>query len=163
MAAAVRAIRAKKRKKREAEKLNIEAQDIFGQIDKDGSGLLDHEELAEALGRLGISASPHQVESAINKYASSGSSALDRQSFSLLAADLKKISVSLTASQELPAPRTSSKIANSPEGVHLEEKLPCQLAVRRAYLHPYSVAIVAAVIMGNFIVNIVEKETVELG
>ena len=163
MAAAVQAIRRKKRKKRQEEELEQRAREAFDKFDADRSGFIDREELAAVLKACAVTAEPAQVDSVLSKYVPSGQFAqLPYESFVKLVHELHDLqgrpSSPVTRLSRLTSRPPLKKMETDVALTRTKQRLPYQREVRELYLHPLSVGLVAAVIMANFFVNILEKE-----
>lgn len=105
----------------------------------------------------------------MQKYCEPGADSLDFDSFDMLVSDLNRhMKQARDTSKEAAGqarPSSGEGPPSSPAEPFLEHSirgrgkpLPYQAAVRRFYMHPASVGIIAFVIIANFLVNIVEKE-----
>lgn len=143
-AAAVAARRASQSKSDPTRRLVREgAEDInaiFDKFDKDVSGSIDKGELKAGLADLGVKGITHeQLERLVVQYGGEGATGLEIEQFDSLVQELRKAKKSAAASRNTLW-------------------LPKQEAVQNLYESPHVVYGVAAVIVVNFCINIVEKE-----
>jgi len=142
MAAAAHAVLKKKLEREGSE----DVQAVFDQYDKDGSGDIDKLELKSALGKLHVVVTDEQLEKVLLRFGGADASSLDVQQFDDLVVLMRK------RQEEAKA----SKIWKYDLKVPIW--LPAQMGVRRLYTKPICVWLVAAVILANFLVTIIEKE-----
>ena len=154
MAAAVRTVRKKK--------LQEAAQAAFDKYDTDGSGLIDKEELILALESLGMKVSGVQANRVLSKYLPEDAAVqeLGRDEFNKLVLDLKKHAPQKKRSLSRSLTQRFSK-SGEESAPGLCACLPEWRGKERAfqiYNHKWMQLSVAGMILGNFLVNIWEKE-----
>ena len=163
MATAVQAARNKKireRQRRDGVMIKENVLEIFEKYDEDGSGDIDKSELAAALIDLGLDVPQAKVNVILNQYCKKGAESLDIDTFDMLVSDLmahrNKGPTHRKSEKAKPPPPPEPFLAYSWRGKN--KPLPYQAQVRAVYTHPVCVTIVACFIIGNFVVNILEKE-----
>lgn len=156
MAAAVHAVRKKHaaaRKRNDGVEINGNVIEIFEKYDADGSGDIDKTELADALKDLGMDVPRTKLNGIMKKYCKRDADGLDIDTFDILVSDLKGHMRRNPPNQEaLVEPFVAHSIFGK------NKPLPFQAKVRQVYTHPAVVWTVAGFIIGNFLVNIIEKE-----
>jgi len=163
MAAAATAVR-KNKERRAQQETDVAA--VFARFDADGSGDIDRSELEAALSQLGITASAEEVSRIMAKFddgTGAGEGTLDIDEFGELVAQIRgggkasqpnKPSLRKQATKAVVGPIAKPIVkACNPKG-----KLPYQDAVYAIYNNNIVVWSVAACIVANFLVNIIEKE-----
>lgn len=154
MAAAVQAIRDKKRREAFIRATQERIGPIFRQYDEDGSGQIDRDELTIALSALGLNVSHKQASVIISRYVPAGQPELNLQQFGNVVDDLLQTT---SAVPRGPSVLTAPQAACSP----LLKLLPIWRGHETAayvYNLKWMQMLVAAMIVGNFMVNVLEKE-----
>ena len=148
MAAAVKVLKAKKAaeavRRADGKIISPKIVAAFKKYDVDGGGTIDTEELSDALKDLGMPVSNQNAVSIVAVYSGGKSDVLDMDAFDRLCEGMRKFRALE------PFVRHSVLGRNKP--------LPYQSEVRLFYTHPAVVWSVASIIIGNFVVNILEKE-----
>ena len=158
VAAAAHAVREKRRaeSKERADELRESILKIFDKYDADGNGNIDQYELGLALADLGLEVPRAALKGIMVKYCKRGANSLDINTFETLVRDLnghiKQTEAKATKLASLSEPFVAHSILGK------NKPLPWQAKVRSIYMHPICVWVVAGFIVGNFVVNIVEKE-----
>ena len=156
-AAAAQAVR---RHKANKQKADDDIQSVFEKYDTDRNGNIDPRELQAALYDLGMSVTDEQLGRIMNKYDSSHvNNSLTVDEFDTLVSDMRG---SPRQGARSPANALESTPARNP-GLFVKIcqptwELPMQRQVWAFYNHPLVVFLVASAIVGNFLVNILEKE-----
>lgn len=143
MAAAAAFVAHKKKLEREGSE---DVQSVFDQYDKDGSGDINTAELRTALAKLNVVVTEAQLKKVMAKFGGVGASSLNIQQFDDLVVLLRK------KQEEVKA------LSKWKYDLDVPVVVPQQELVRKAYTHPVCVWSVAAIILANFLVNIIEKE-----
>jgi len=174
MAAAAHA--AVRKNKARPQGLAVDVEKVFDEFDHDGSGDMDLKELKTALKHLNINATDAQIQGLMERFASPNADSLEIATFNNLVQALRGKGnttpttpgktpgkTSLTSTQdsardpnEIQKPLKYPKLNRFCEAG--ENRLPLQRHVLKVYQHPIVVFTVAALIMANFLINIIEKE-----
>jgi len=173
MAAAVNAVRNRKSK----EALQRRTLDVFAKYDGDGSGAIDRNELREALGDLRMAVSAAQVETFISRYAQAPSTELNKEQFMRLVDDMQQFQGGAKGTPQRAVASPGPAAADG-GGLGPAQRLPPAAPVKkrcavitawmpiwpyhqkafRYYSNNYMQMFVAGLILGNFAVNVIEKE-----
>lgn len=169
-AAAATAVRKnKERKARELADFEEDVVAVFQQFDADGSGDIDKTELGAALAKLGIQANEQQLSQILTKFDAGNTASLTLEEFRELVVQIRGTGDG-RAKQRTPPPSPTQMLrAKSKKAVNGATKpiqkccnpkctLPYQDTVHKYYNNPLIVFLVAGCIVGNFLVNIIEKE-----
>ena len=125
--------------------------DVFDKYDDDGSGLIDKKELLDAMGELGMTITSSQADMVITKYGGEGAEELNRAQFKELVQDLQE-------QQNAQRGRRSSVAAVATSWHRFLPVWKYQEQARNVYQNKWVQMFVALMILGNFFVNILEKE-----
>jgi len=125
-------------------------QKVLERFDADGSGVLSRSEIHEALKiLLGVEVPSAKLDAAMKKFDADESGSIDINEFGQLVSDLRV---------------SRKKYVDPPLKLHegsclgQDKKLPGQDLVLRIYQHKLVCSFVALCIMGNFAMNVLEKE-----
>ena len=121
-----------------------QVESVFDQFDKDSSGDIDAKELRKALGQLRVVVTEDEVDPIVKYFGGPDAQSIDIHQFG-------KLVVKARAEQE----KAKKKLVEASYG---QSVLPGQDKVRELYNWNPVVYFVACVILGNFLVNIIEKE-----
>uniref|UniRef100_A0A7S2BA23 EF-hand domain-containing protein n=1 Tax=Haptolina brevifila TaxID=156173 RepID=A0A7S2BA23_9EUKA len=171
MAAVVHAVQKKKReeqrRKIDGVLINERVVDIFEKYDTDCSGDIDKKELRLALADLGVGrVTSREISSIMKKFGQTVTSALDLDMFDMLVSELQHHHEKV---QEKAARQVVEKVLEAAPGGSGDDfvntscrrdgkLLPYQKLVWRLYNSQIMVWTVAALIIGNFFINILEKQ-----
>ena len=147
MAAAVHAIRAKNKQLAREQVL-----EVFDKYDADGSGAVDKEELISALADLGMSVTATQAGRVMRKFGGKDAEELNKEQFEALVHDVQEMQSEVKQRGEAGSSAGTGAICRH---------LPVWRGQERAlkvYQNKWVQMLVAGMILGNFVVNIIEKE-----
>ena len=147
MAAAVHAIR-----KKNKELAREQVLEVFDKYDADGSGAIDREELTSALEDLGMKVTASQAGRVLRKFGGKDAEELNKEQFEALVHDLQEMQSDVKQRGGAGASAACGAVAS---------RLPVWKGHERAlvfYTNRWVQMFVAAMILGNFFVNIIEKE-----
>ena len=124
-------------------------ENVFDQFDRDASGDIDAKELRKALKQLRVEVTEDEIDPIVKYFGGPEATGLDIQQFGRLIVKAR-----------LEQDKSKKKLIEASYGTSI---LPMQDKVREIYNNFIVVYCVAAVILGNFLINIIEKEIDPIG
>jgi len=136
--------------------LDEDVEKVFDKFDADGSGDVDKKELKSALQQLGIEATGTQIGKLMAKFTTADVDTLDIETFDKLVSALRNKQEQNKANPNVPVTGAGPSHITFCNPSH--RRLPGQQQVLSFYTHPVVEWSVAAIIVMNFLINIIEKE-----